>query len=678
MPKFDSRVEIEFTPGVWTDVSPWVESYSSSRGRSYEWDEMETGTAAFTLNNADGRFTPGNAASPYYPNVKPRKAVRVIWEVGFDEPQFYGWIERWPLSLSNGASSISVTCSDSLGFMARKKFDRPLLHELLMAYKPTWFFPLNETSGSAHATSITQNPARLTKLAGTPGEEGYFGGGALTLSGEADWGDCWVVDRKTVTHYNTSLFASMSPRLALDAGVFPAFGTAGQMFGFACAFEIGGIVREAIAAGEKEWNGTLFSLTDQSGQNILNVSLRSLQYSSGLTEGVRLRVTSPFLSSPIDNYYDAFGPDGLTSGWVQVYHDPASPSQLTTRLNGYPVSGTWTAGTPMVVKDALVGYCVGPGQGQFKMSNVSVWAPGATTGGVVYDDTLSVDSALYAAVRKSQMSEAFGAPSYTGQVYASDFIKQLARIAGLANPVNVSPDITALFLPDPAIGDSVLELARKVAESCGGTLLASRLGPSIEYANRETRFGIYGGHEHDAPYMSFKDSEGSAPEPGLTFDMDEGKIINRVTVNRADHTSFSATDQDSIDEYGPFSMDVDSVVLDDHVAQGMADWRVHIRSQPLIRCDEVEIAATASAVDLFLLSRLDLLYVVSVDELPPSAPFTSGTFFVEGMVWNMSKEGETADWSLTLQLSPVTGWHGFIIEDATYGVLDSPNAFIVY
>jgi hypothetical protein len=61
----------------WTDVTAYVKEFSTKRGRDYELDQIQAGTATFTLDNADGRFTPGRAASPYFPNVIPRRRVRI-------------------------------------------------------------------------------------------------------------------------------------------------------------------------------------------------------------------------------------------------------------------------------------------------------------------------------------------------------------------------------------------------------------------------------------------------------------------------------------------------------------------------------------------------------------------------------------------------------------------------
>ncbi|MEU8086337.1 hypothetical protein AB0B57_22345 [Micromonospora sp. NPDC049101] len=57
----------------WEDVSDAVTAVGSKRGKAYELDRIESGTASITLDNADGRFTPGRN-----PRVKPRKPVRVF------------------------------------------------------------------------------------------------------------------------------------------------------------------------------------------------------------------------------------------------------------------------------------------------------------------------------------------------------------------------------------------------------------------------------------------------------------------------------------------------------------------------------------------------------------------------------------------------------------------------
>ncbi|WP_219512711.1 hypothetical protein [Nonomuraea ceibae] len=72
---------------LWRDVSDdveWWKGVRISRRRSHELDEVQPGTLSLALTNEDGRYTAGNTASPYYPNVRINRPIRIR--------------ARWPLS----------------------------------------------------------------------------------------------------------------------------------------------------------------------------------------------------------------------------------------------------------------------------------------------------------------------------------------------------------------------------------------------------------------------------------------------------------------------------------------------------------------------------------------------------------------------------------------------------
>lgn len=84
----DVRVEVAFDAGVrtpaasrtWTDVSTYVELQNGieiTRGRDGGLSTTSPSTMSLTLDNSDGRFTPGRSSSPYYPNVKLGRPIRV-------------------------------------------------------------------------------------------------------------------------------------------------------------------------------------------------------------------------------------------------------------------------------------------------------------------------------------------------------------------------------------------------------------------------------------------------------------------------------------------------------------------------------------------------------------------------------------------------------------------------
>lgn len=62
---------------TWVDVSSYVRAIDINRGRAEDLNPFDNGTARVELDNRDGRFNPSNTASPYYPNVKPRKQIRI-------------------------------------------------------------------------------------------------------------------------------------------------------------------------------------------------------------------------------------------------------------------------------------------------------------------------------------------------------------------------------------------------------------------------------------------------------------------------------------------------------------------------------------------------------------------------------------------------------------------------
>lgn len=80
----DGINSVTYPDGVasWTDITQWADIQKNgvkiNRGASDEISETQTGTVNMTLDNDDGRFTPGNASSPYYPNVLKGVPLRVV------------------------------------------------------------------------------------------------------------------------------------------------------------------------------------------------------------------------------------------------------------------------------------------------------------------------------------------------------------------------------------------------------------------------------------------------------------------------------------------------------------------------------------------------------------------------------------------------------------------------
>lgn len=77
---WDSGFSTPIASRTYTDVSAYVDGdagVSINYGRADERSTVDPSTCTLTLNNADGRFTPEKASSPYYPNVKKGKPIQV-------------------------------------------------------------------------------------------------------------------------------------------------------------------------------------------------------------------------------------------------------------------------------------------------------------------------------------------------------------------------------------------------------------------------------------------------------------------------------------------------------------------------------------------------------------------------------------------------------------------------
>lgn len=143
------KVEIEFSAGSWTDVSTYsrLSSLSITVGRSDTDQRVQPGRlSGLVLKNNDGRFTVGNAAGAYYPNVASGKRVRVSIKDPVSlsyVPRFVGRIDGWPLSWGPGGTdcTVSISATDMLGDWATAK---------MPAYLPT----VTASSPSVDATRI--------------------------------------------------------------------------------------------------------------------------------------------------------------------------------------------------------------------------------------------------------------------------------------------------------------------------------------------------------------------------------------------------------------------------------------------------------------------------------------------------------------------------------------------
>lgn len=158
-----TTIEIEFTDGVWTDVTSLVNVSSSAItrkvGRSTQLDTISAGSLSFTLDNPNGTFTPDNPLSTYYPNVVEGKRVRwKVTEASTTYTRFTGWVTQWVPEIDGASASVvNVNATDALGHLSTRqvwglpetemRYDSPLVYYTLDHPSDSYYVPFYSAVG---------------------------------------------------------------------------------------------------------------------------------------------------------------------------------------------------------------------------------------------------------------------------------------------------------------------------------------------------------------------------------------------------------------------------------------------------------------------------------------------------------------------------------------------------
>jgi len=158
-----TTIEIEFTDGVWTDVTSLVNvgagAITRKVGRSTQLDTISAGSLSFTLDNPTGTFTPDNPLSTYYPNVVEGKRVRwKVTEAATTYTRFTGYITQWVPEIDGASASVvNVNATDALGHLSTRqvwglpetemRYDSPVVYYTLDHPSDSYYVPFYSAVG---------------------------------------------------------------------------------------------------------------------------------------------------------------------------------------------------------------------------------------------------------------------------------------------------------------------------------------------------------------------------------------------------------------------------------------------------------------------------------------------------------------------------------------------------
>lgn len=373
---------------TWTDISQYAfnEQVPITKGRGDWSGNANPSEIRFALLNGDGRFTPDNPTSPYYPNITRNLPIRVSLPYGYNPPteRATAFARSWRLSFDGSKDNpiVRVICkgrtsraqrgSRSLQSAMRRSVSSSA--RLSTPVAPRAYWPLEDGSSSTSAASAVggapmsvalitfAGDSTLTGSAAVPTIQsgGQMVGPVLAYAATGQWCVLWAM--KLPVAYTASGVGLIwihttgtAPLWRID--ITPAVpDTIGIR-----AFDATGaqVLANDIAMVEADFYGTwmLFSLgVKQNGANIDY----TMSFASPAAATTISGTLNAFTHGNVANVEVVTGPGlaGDSIGHIAVYTDPAfdnffDPIYIAGALNGYAGETTTTRFQRLCIEEGI-------------------------------------------------------------------------------------------------------------------------------------------------------------------------------------------------------------------------------------------------------------------------------------------------------------------------------------
>ena len=244
----------------WTDVTTYVRSIETSRGRTDDFADFDTGTANVVLSNNSRLFDPFYTAGTYYGKLLPRRQIRIRATSGATTYDiFRGFVSGWPVTYTNSGkdSTVTLQCFDALGLLASEQVSDDNYQTAILSISPRRYWKCNETTETTVLVDQIGG-VNLTKTSGLPFQpttsllQGCTGSAAAMIEYGANGGGA-----STPTGLVFSFIGK--PTVASDTGNFVAY-ECGQM-----AFQVNVGAANGSALFQFISGATIYELTIPAG-----------------------------------------------------------------------------------------------------------------------------------------------------------------------------------------------------------------------------------------------------------------------------------------------------------------------------------------------------------------------------------------------------------------------------
>ena len=616
---------------TWTDVSAYVRSVSTSRGRSSELDTFKTGSASIVFSNADRLFDPEYSAGPYYGNLTPLRPVRIRAQYGAGATTnlFFGWVEQWPQAYTNPSdATVTVTASDA--FKVLNMLTLTSYWEFnTLGLSPYKWYRFDDGDTPAAAYDDIQDVADAPWLDTT---------GASTTSNSS--GSLIVDDSSVSASFDGTKYVSL-PQGVLGSSADSTNNTVS--FWFSTSTNTTG--RYGML------NLALDELTVNCGLVVDGSGAGTIEAQWGFRDGTKYFKAYSTLNVINDGkpHHVVLTWDTGTPANTGVYVDSTFYNTSTTKASKYRAELTLanSFGAPISWQTAGGGGAYDyPNYFEGVVDELAFWNNTTLTSSqIIVLKLIGQGFYGYAQTTDSRISTVLTMSGWMSD--GSNLSLGLGTVQGIRTQHK-----------------TVLAAAQECEAAEQGKLFIDRDG-KLRFIGRKA---LAETTTYNTSQYTFGDSTGELGYTSLTFEYNDRLIFNRVMVSRSNGATVTVDDATSQGQYFIRTSSLSSLIIGyDVQAKNIADARLANYRQPSMRVENLAFTPRQSPSTLYPVAiGVEIGTRITVKRRPQGVgSVLSKEVLVEGISHSITPGG----WETSFSLSPVFA-ATFLLDSAVYGVLN--------
>jgi hypothetical protein len=527
--------------------------------------------------------------------------------------RFDGYVDEWPIEWPGGTqnySQSSITAADMFSRIGARQKLRSVVEETFALDVPVVHFPLAEKADSTQVSSVYSDVPVVLSVQ-------QIGSGGTLVFGDATGAP---TDGGTAL---TLAAASLANGKMLGGGV-PTVGVSGYT---------GGLTLEANAATTSVLDNTAATLSDAFGTR-LSIGFNAAPGEPYAVWKDGLRTLATVVGGTALN-------DGLTHHLAAVLSGDGSAVTLSLYVDG-ALEGSSAPLAPAAVTpftQLTIGGVPGTQAFTGTLSHVAAYSTPLSAGSI--------------ADHREALTTGFAGER------SDERLSRVASWIGLpAARCNFDVGNSTSVGHIDTTGMSPLDYMRKIEATEAGLLFPGADG-RLTFHNRARSYAS------TAPAVTVPSRMLGA---GARLTKNLQLVRNIITGSRDGGATVRMVDQTSVDTNGPLTEDLDIVTTSDDDVRDAVAWRLNTRSEPRTRFSGLDLdALTDATYSPSIRSAVDIGARVSVTGMPSQAPTSTLNQAVQGYAETITPDV----WTITVNATPYEHMVALILDDTTYGVLDS-------